>query len=225
MAKPELRVQARELRQTGMAVRDIAKMLHVSKSSVSLWVRDITLRSEQTEFLLERRRKLLITQNRGADANRKKHRLHREQYREMGRRRARENPTQLHLAGCMLYWAEGAKGRSRVFFVNSDPAMMRLFIRFLREEMSVPDTEFSVYVRCHPNSEPEIHRIETFWLQLLELPATALRKTQIREGGKLRKSKLSNGICGLMVLDTEIAQQIFGAIQEYAGVEHFPWLD
>src|SRR5215470_8244836 len=40
-AKDHLRVQARELRQQGMAYREIAAALGASKSSVSLWVRDM----------------------------------------------------------------------------------------------------------------------------------------------------------------------------------------
>lgn len=36
----------------------------------------------------------------------------------------------LHLAGCMLYWAEGAKSRNTIEFANSDPNMVRLFCRF-----------------------------------------------------------------------------------------------
>lgn len=30
-----------------------------------------------------------------------------------------------HIAGCMLYWAEGSKSRNSIQFVNSDPAMVR----------------------------------------------------------------------------------------------------
>src|ERR1700689_2769665 len=40
-AKDELRAKARELRDTGMDYEEIAGALGVSKSSVSLWVRDM----------------------------------------------------------------------------------------------------------------------------------------------------------------------------------------
>jgi hypothetical protein len=36
------------------------------------------------------------------------------------------------MAGCMLYWAEGAKERNTVKFVNSDVAMVRLFVNFMK---------------------------------------------------------------------------------------------
>lgn len=39
----------------------------------------------------------------------------------------------LHVAGCMLYWGEGNKGKNDLAITNSDPDLLRLFLRFLRE--------------------------------------------------------------------------------------------
>jgi hypothetical protein len=41
------------------------------------------------------------------------------------------------LAGCMLYWAEGAKARNAVKFSNSDPRMLVLFRRFLTDALAI----------------------------------------------------------------------------------------
>lgn len=51
MVKRAVREQALELRRQGMSMRDIASTLHVSKGSVSLWVRDIVLTQEQQAVL------------------------------------------------------------------------------------------------------------------------------------------------------------------------------
>lgn len=51
MVKPEKREEARELRAQGVSVGKIAHVLSVSKSSVSLWVRDIVLTDEQKQEL------------------------------------------------------------------------------------------------------------------------------------------------------------------------------
>ena len=54
MAKSILRLKARGMRKAGKSVRDIARQLNVSKSSISLWVRDIILTVEQLEKLQNR---------------------------------------------------------------------------------------------------------------------------------------------------------------------------
>ncbi|MCB9452042.1 MAG: hypothetical protein H6672_11420 [Anaerolineaceae bacterium] len=221
--KRELREQARQLRQNGISVREISRTLGVSKGSVSVWVRDIELTEDQIEQLKTKQHRY-GAQNEGSRANRKKFMKMRRLYQEEGRAKAREERS-LHMAGCMLYWAEGAKKRGRVYFVNSDPNMMTFFIRFLRTEMGVADEHFTITIHCHATDLKEIYRIEQYWLDLLHLPPTALRKTQIKQGSDTRRNRLENGLCGLGVNNTQLVQHIYGAIQEYGGFENLAWLD
>ena len=58
------------------------------------------------------------------------HRERRAAYQKEGRAAAGAGDP-LHLAGCMLYWAEGSKRRGGVRLVNSDPNMVVFFRRFL----------------------------------------------------------------------------------------------
>ncbi|NJR12471.1 hypothetical protein HC776_00845 [bacterium] len=116
---------------------EISQTIGVSKSSVSLWVRDIRLTHEQ-EQLMHQRNERYGAQHAGSRANIIKHRALREQYQQEGRAKARESDL-LHAQGCMLYWAEGGKSRNLVQFANSDLDMMKLFIRFIRECLQVQE--------------------------------------------------------------------------------------
>jgi predicted transcriptional regulator len=216
------RDRARELRHQGISVREIAKILGAAKSSVSVWVRDIELTPHQLEQLKAQQHRY-GAQNKGSKANRDNHRKLRESFQQEGREKAREKRW-LHSVGCMLYWAEGAKHKNKVYFVNSDPNMMTLFIRFLREEMAVANEAMRVYIHCHTTDLQEIKQIEEYWLNLLHLPSTCLRTTQIKRGSTSRYNILQNGICGLLVSSTRLAQHIYGAIQEYGGFEKPEWL-
>jgi hypothetical protein len=106
------RERARTLRAQGESVKDIARALSVAPSSVSRWVRDIELTPEQ--------RCLLLANDRGnrlgvARHNRQRARNARKASQEEGRRRARQRDP-VHMAGCMLYWAEGSRSRNSVCF-------------------------------------------------------------------------------------------------------------
>lgn len=221
--KLEVREQARQLRSEGMSVRVIAQTLRVSRGSVSVWVRDIELTEEQKIELKNHQRKVGET-NVGGQANRQIFMEKRIGYQEVGRVRAREG-SPLHLMGCMLYWAEGGKTRrNSVDFANSDPNMMRLFIKFLREEMNVQDEWFRIQIHCHTFDVDEIKRIENYWLNVLALRQSALKKTQVKQGSETRINRLENGVCAIQVHRSEIIQQIYGAIQEYGGFENPNWL-
>lgn len=225
MKSVELREKARQLRLAGYSLGHIATELGVVKSTVSLWVRDIELEESQIIALQENKNAKLRIQNRGAKANRDKFRAIRFGYQTEGRLRARQNPTPLHLMGCMLYWAEGAKGRNEVAFVNSDPEMILIFCRFLKEELHLPSEMIILQVTSH-SKDIEVNRKQNhYWLHLLDLPLSCLRKTVHKEGNpRVRHNVLENGICRIAVRKSEVLQHIFGAIQEYAGIEKPEWL-
>ncbi|NJO84648.1 MAG: hypothetical protein HC828_19025 [Blastochloris sp.] len=139
---------------------------------------------------------------------------------EAGRVKAREGSL-LHAMGCMLYWAEGAKDRNQLNFVNSNSGMMLMFVRFLKEEMGVnPQTEIAIRIHCHSNEPTEMQRVEQYWLSLLSLPQEALRKTIFKQGSVTSKKVLPNGVCSIRVKrSTYLTQHIFGAVQEYSKYE------
>ncbi|MDQ3728758.1 MAG: hypothetical protein M3355_04140, partial [Actinomycetota bacterium] len=149
-------------------------------------------------------------------------------WQEEGRSAARRGDA-LHRAGCMLYWAEGAKERNRVTFANSDANMVRVFAAFLRESLRVPNEDFTVRLNVYLGNGLSIEEVEKCWLRNLDLPRSCLRGHQVdhfptSSSGK-KVNRLPYGVCALRVKrSTWIVQHIFGAIQEYAGFEEANWL-
>lgn len=222
MVKRETRLEARDLRQQGVSVIEISRRLGVSKGSVSVWTRDIQLTPQQIERLKENQRKSTGSIN-GARTNRERAMQARQSYQEQGRLRARDK-NWLHTAGCMLYWSEGAKGKNRLYFVNSDPDMLLMWMRFLREEFKVMTDQIALYIQCHATDPVEVSRIEQYWVKLLGVDNSCLRKTHIKKGAEFRKSTLENGVCGVLVLkSTSLVQHVYGAIQEYTGSTKLHW--
>lgn len=214
--------EAIKLRQQGLSLKQISKQLGVAKSSVSSWVRDVELTNLQKLELKDRQRNQ-IGRYPGAQANRQTALEKRKLHQQFGREKAK-GASPLHLAGCMLYWAEGAKTRNRIHFVNSDPFMVSLFARFLREEFCIEDDAFALYIHCHTHNVDEIERIENYWVDLLDLSRDNLRKTYIKQGSQSRNNVLYNGICTICVHRTDLVMQIYGAIQEYGGFNNPDWL-
>lgn len=129
----------------------------------------------------------------------------------------------------MLYWAEGAKSRNAAKLANSDPDLMRLFCRFLTESLSVSPANITVRLNVYLNNGLAIEEVEEYWLELLGLDRSCLRKHSIdfkpTSSSGQRANKLPYGVCTVSVHSTRIVQHIFGAIQEYAGFEQPRWLD
>jgi transposase-like protein len=220
---PSVRDAARELRRQGRSIKSIAREFHIAQSTASGWVRDVPLREEQRRrlaALTDRQRAGLLTSARRA----RQARLHAQ---DLGRLVALVDEP-LHRAGCMLYWAEGSKKRNAVVFTNSDDDMMRFFLRFLRECYGVTDEQVRLSVNCFLNNGKTLAEIEAWWLARLDLPASSLATATVNRPSSASKGvrrPLVHGTARLVVHSTRIVQSIYGAIQEYAGVQRPEWVD
>jgi hypothetical protein len=230
IAKQVERAAARELRRAGLPYKRIAATLGVSVGSVHLWTRDIELTAEQKACNLRGPRGPQNPEvvRRRAEAWAAKCRVLREVCQSEGRRTARGRDP-LHLAGCMLYWAEGAKARNSIQFANSDPRMVVLFKRFLTDALRVPPETILFSVNVYTNNGMSLREIERYWLELLDLPPENARKHMTNHmptsSSGRAKNKLPYGVCTLRIHNTWMLQHIYGAIQEYAGFDEPAWLD
>jgi ABC-type bacteriocin/lantibiotic exporter with double-glycine peptidase domain len=126
------------------------------------------------------------------------------------------------MAGCMLYWAEGSKGRTSCSFSNSDTNMLKMFISFLYNLFNITSNDIRVHINCYTNNGITVQQIEEYWQNKLTLPKSCFTKTttdnlSVRSLQKKAKNKLLYGTVCLSVHSVQIVQHIYGAIQEYAG--------
>ena len=133
------------------------------------------------------------------------------------------------MAGCMLYWAEGSKGRNSLVLTNSDGEMLRFFARFLRESLAVRSEDITVRLNVYLGNGLSLTQVEAYWLELLDLEWDSLRKHAINHfptSTSGLKRTLPYGVCTIRVKrSTHLLQHIYGAIQEYAGFDEPRWLD
>jgi transcriptional regulator with XRE-family HTH domain len=226
--KTRERLQARKLRaERGFSIKQIAKLLEVSTSSVSLWVRDIKLTEEQ-HAVLRQRSAIYDGQLLGRAVSSGRRRAERRAYQEDGRTLARRGDMR-HAMGCMLYWAEGARNRNSVRFSNSDPEMIRTFVNFLRAYFPLADEHIRLTCHLFADHVERKREIEDFWLDVAQLPRSSLCQSIVnvysKYSAKKRRNKLPYGTCRVAVSRTSVVQSIYGAIQEYGGFERPAWLD
>jgi hypothetical protein len=211
----------------GLPLNEIAHRVGVSISSVSLWVRDIELTPAQ-HAALDAKNPVRNGQLRGAMSNSKRCRAIRAAAQGHGRELAKRGDP-LHLQGCMLYWAEGSKRRNSVTMTNADADLADVFMRFLRSCYGVTDDRVTLSLNCFLQNGLTLHAIQTWWLERLGLPVASLRAPAINRPSsaskRLKGHCLPRGTARITVHSTFVVQSIYGAIQEYAGIERAEWLD
>lgn len=215
--KREERDAARTLRKKGLSMNEIAEKLSVSKASVSAWVRDIPLTSIQRRVLskngfsvqaieLRRERRLANTRER-----------HRAAMNEAKAHISTLTRHELLLVGTALYWGEGGKtGRGMARLANSDPAIIRMTMRFFKEVCNVPLIKFRGHV--HTFSHLNAKNAEAYWSEVSGIPRTQFFKTYSKPSvaSKGKKDSTPYGTFQIYVCDTKVLLTIKGWIERLA---------
>jgi orotate phosphoribosyltransferase-like protein len=178
-AKDDLRARARELRRLGRTYNEIQAELGCSKSSVSLWVRDMpTPEAKCTPQEQRARMNAGLAELRAAQDSER-----REAKREAAEAVGSLSDRELFLTGVALYWAEGTKSkpyrRSEVLqFINSDPNVIRVFVRWL-ELLGVSADRLTLRVSIHESAD--IAAAEAHWAEVVGVDASAFSKPTIKK--------------------------------------------
>ncbi|MFA6572117.1 MAG: hypothetical protein WCT77_12880 [Bacteroidota bacterium] len=206
--KFEEKVQAIRMRELGKSYGEIRKKIKISKSTLSLWLRDIKLSSGQEKRIYtELKQKNAY---RMAKANQQKRIETTKQITIEAKKeveRLLKNP--LFSSGLMLYWAEGAKTNEVVKFSNSDPVMIKFMMRWFREVCKVSEDKIKIALHIHAlHCRKDMHN---FWSEITEIPLTQFYKTQIKPTSLgQRKNKLYNGTCAIIVYDKNLFRRMNG---------------
>ncbi|KOX19166.1 MULTISPECIES: hypothetical protein [unclassified Streptomyces] len=177
-AKDDLRARARELRLEGRTYDQIQAELGCSKSSVSLWVRDLP--KPEPRYTEE---ELRARMNAGLARLRET----RDEERRETKRLARESvgalsDRELFIAGVTLYWAEGAKDKSYrrrevLQFINSDPDVITLYLRWL-DLLGVTPDRLRFRVSIHESAD--VAEAERFWAELAGVDGSTFRRATLK---------------------------------------------
>ena len=213
-AKDDLRDRARELRLKGWTYDRIQVELGCSKSSISLWVRDLP-RPERRDP---------AEQARLASRKRWEHeRLVREEARQRTKAAAEEefgtmSDRDLLVAGVALYWAEGTKDkpydrRERVAFVNSDPDVIRVFLAWL-DLLKVERERLRFGVMIHETAD--VPAAERYWADVVGADQSAFYKTTLKKHNPATVRKnIGKAYRGCLVIKVLKSADLYRRIEGY----------
>lgn len=171
-----------ELRSKGKSYGEISSILGVSKSTLSYWLHKVEMTNKQRKSLLEKQQNGRI---KGAQ-KRRDWRITREQM--ILNKAAKEismiSKRELWLLGTIAYWCEGSKQKAnnisgRVIFANSDPFLIKLFIKWLKEICKIPNERLVYTLYIHETGNPE--QSLNYWSQVVGIETDCFTKTILKK--------------------------------------------
>lgn len=163
------------LRKKGYSYSEILKQVTVSKSTLSLWLRQVGLSKQQRQRLTDKKK---LSMQKGWEARRhqrieKTKKLIMEAHADINK--FQFNSQLQWLLGIMLYWAEGSKEKEYRFgqgvsFSNSDPLMIKFFLNWLEECLGLPTSRIKLEIYIHENHKDDRETVRKFWSQVTGFP-------------------------------------------------------
>lgn len=178
MSKSIEKLEAIKLRKLGKSIKWIANELRVSPGSVSLWCKDVKLSKLQIDQLEKQGRdpfygrRLGYAQEQQRIRIEKTERLLSEGLVEVGSLSKRE----LLLVGSALYWAEGYKKDSQVGLGSSDPEMMKLYVKWLKECFGYKIDDLLFRVTFNIDHKYREEDIINFWAKQFDMNPDKFQK-------------------------------------------------
>ncbi len=217
-AKDDLRAKAREFRLQGLDYDEIVARLAVSKSSVSLWVRDLprpprVAAEECAKRTAERMRRYWTTERR-VRAARSAAASHAASA-SIGGLADRE----ILIAGAVAYWCEGTKNKphrraNRVVFINSDPDLIQFFLRFL-DVTGTARTSLSFRIYIHENAD--VQAAQRFWLGFTEATTDQFRTPVLkRHNPETVRKNVGEDYHGCLRIDVHRSADLYRQIEGWA---------
>jgi transposase len=211
-AKDEAHAEARRLREQGLSYNQIAVRLGVSKSSISLWIRDMPRPSRLSPAEMNKKR---------ADSVRRfweRQYANRDEFRAAAAREIGElTDREILIAGAIAYWCEGTKTKPhrpngpRVTFINSDPNLIRFFLRFL-EIAAIDRTDLIFRVHIHESADPEA--AQRFWKQLTGATDDQFRRPTLkRHNPKTVRKNVGDDYHGCLIVNVRRSGDLYRSIE------------
>lgn len=204
--KIKKKIQAQILREKGFSVSEIAQNLKVSKSSVSLWVRNIKLSSVAKSRIANIS---VLGREKGKETNK----LKRQKIKDTIGDKILAELKGLHytiitkkISCALLYWCEGEKSPNSVKFTNSDPKLLETFLKLLRSAFDLDESRFRVCLHLH--SYHDETKQKSFWSHVTGIPENQFIKTYRKKNSGIAIKKDYPGCASVRYNDVKVAIEI-----------------
>lgn len=193
------KLYAIKLRKLGKTYQEIREeMPDIPKSTLSHWFKYLELTPKQQKILAERTNRRRAKAIYLASKTNRENRIYR--MNETISKAKVEVPklirNPLFLLGLTLYWCEGDQKAGYFKFMNSDPRIIKIMIKWLNDICKIPkkDLQLRLYIhKIYKNEYPE-----KFWSKELNIPLSQFKITYKPTPHKVKRNPNYKGCLGII---------------------------
>src|SRR3989344_9424095 len=209
----DFRNKAVLLRKQGKTYSEIMALIpKISKSTLSYWLSGLELSDKQKEKLAQNvNRKLVKARGVALEIAKEKRIKYLTDIENDDNYifKSLANKRVAKIALATLYLGEGSKARrSSLSFGNSNPNIINLFLKLMRNCYDIDESKFRCTIQCR--ADQDISHLEKFWLRLTKIPKKQFYRTRVdpRTIGKPSLKPDYKGVCRLDYFSARIYNEL-----------------
>lgn len=210
-----------KLRRKGLSYSEILGKVPVAKSSLSLWLRSVDLAKKQKKRLTEKK---LAAAWKGGEARKNKRLTDTALIKDKACGEIENiSKRELWLLGIALYWAEGSKQKEHnvaqvVKFSNSDPRMIKFFLKWLERVCKITSQEIVFRIALHKHAVGRLNEVQRYWADVTGFPVDNFKKFDWKKNKiNTKRRNVGQGYFGLLNIyvrrSTNLNRKIDGWIE------------
>jgi len=205
-----LKSRATSLRKRGLSVRYIENKLHIPRSTLSGWFKDISLSAKQRKKLFKKWENGLVNAREKAvlwhkkQKNNRREKIKDEIKSFLSNVKIDKKIGELIMA--TFYLAEGGKQENNFALANSNPEILKGIVSLLRKLYQIDESKF----RCalHLRKDQDENNAKEFWSIILNIPESKFLKTQFDKRTIKKTYEHYKGVCVLIYYDMALQRRI-----------------
>ncbi len=211
-------------RKSGMTFGEISRKYEISKSTVSLWCKDLKLDNKVKRLIKDNWLKNTANARiKGSLTNKKKRTDSIEnEYLKAKEIMGNISERDLMIIGVGLYWAEGSKKEtgSGFSFINSDYLMIKLVYQWLLKIINIKKEQLIINLAINIVHKEREQEILKFWSNLLDFPLEDFGNTVFIKTKLLRKYTNHTDYFGMLRIKVKssswLRRRILGMIKVFS---------
>ncbi|MDO8663633.1 MAG: hypothetical protein Q7K28_02215 [Candidatus Wildermuthbacteria bacterium] len=200
--------KALQLRSSGKSYREIKNLLSIPKSTLSGWLKKTHWSDKIRLNLKEKAREKNTIRLCSLNKIRGKHlaKLYQEARNEAKQEFEYFKLHPLFISGTTIYWGEGDRSsRYLVRVANTDPLMIRIFVKFLCEVCGISKEAIRAHILLYPDLDP--NKCIDFWIKKSKLSVKNFNKCVVIHG-RHKTRRLPYGVCYITISSTYLKEKM-----------------
>ena len=205
--------KAQKLRREGFSIREIAQKLKISKSTASLWVKEVKISKKGLQRIQKRKQmsRLKAKETKALKRQRMLEELRKEANNFLTKVQLDKNHFKI-LCAILLYCEGGKDAQAGISFINSDPALIKSFLFLLRNSFSLDERKFRAILHLHKYHS--VRKQTLFWSKITKIPPSQFTKPYLKSNTGKRIKENYPGCLKIKYYDAALARQLLILAEE-----------